>query len=171
VPRYVLSPLAKAGVLIRAFQQPASPHDHDHAAPHRDAHYLLVLLTAGELQLTIDFEPVVLRGPVLALIGPGQVHQLVHAEHPQGWGISFEPSLLEAAFQLVLEQCLSQPYPLDAHTPFYVRSLALLTLLADCQAGVVDSYSGRTLQTLLMALLSLVAGQLMPPPLRVPHFG
>ncbi|WP_143436500.1 helix-turn-helix domain-containing protein [Hymenobacter crusticola] len=168
VPSYVLSPLARAGVLLRDLRQLALPDDHDSAAPHRDAHYLLVVLTQGELQLNVDFEPVVLRGAVLALIGPGQVHQLLHAEHPQGWGISFEPGLLESAFQLVLEQGLSRPYRLDEHTPFYVRAVALLTLLADCQAGAADTYSGRTQQTLLMALLSLVAGQLAPEPAAVP---
>ena len=168
VPSYALSPLARAGVLVRDFRQPALPDEHDNAAPHRDAHYLLVLLTHGELHLYLDFEPVVLRGPVLALICPGQVHQLLRADHPEGWGISFEPGLLEAAFQLILEQGLRRPYLLDVHTPFYARAVTLLTLLADCQAGVADAYSGRTQQTLLMAFLSLVAGQLTPEPAAVP---
>ena len=168
VPHYALSPLARAGVLVRNFQQPTFSDEHDSAAPHRDAHYLLVLLTQGELQLNLDFEPVVLRGPSLALISPGQVHQLLRADHPEGWGISFEPGLLEAAFQLVLEQGLHQPYLLDPQLPFYARAVSLLTLLADCQAGLDDAYSGRTQQTLLIAFLSLVAGQLTPRSTAIP---
>ncbi|UOQ70389.1 AraC family transcriptional regulator [Hymenobacter cellulosilyticus] len=168
LPHHTLSPLARAGVLVRNFQQPTAADDHDSAAPHRDAHYLLVLLTQGELHLRLDFEPVVLRGPVLALIGPGQVHQLLRTDSPQGWALSFEPSLLEAAFQLLLEQGLRQPCPLDAYSPFYARATALLTLLADCQEGLADAYSGRTQQALLLALLSLVAGQLAPDPVATP---
>jgi AraC family transcriptional activator of pobA len=50
--------------------------------------------------------------------------------------------------------------------PFYVRAETLLQLLADCQAGAADAYTGRTLHALLTALLSLVAGQLAPDPAR-----
>lgn len=167
MPSYALSPLARAGVLVRDLQQPVLTDEHDSAAPHRDAHYLLAVLTEGELQLNLDFELLALRGPVVALICPGQVHQLLRADHPRGWGISFEPSLLETDFQLVLEQGLSQLYPLDAQTPFYGRVVALLSLLTDCQMGPADAYRGRTLQTLFMGLLSLVAGQLTPDPAAV----
>ncbi|UOQ69627.1 hypothetical protein [Hymenobacter volaticus] len=87
VPSYALSPLARAGVLVRDFQQPMLTDEHDSATPHRDAHYLLVVLIEGELQLNLDFELVALRGPVLALVCPGQVHQLLRADNPRA-GVS-----------------------------------------------------------------------------------
>lgn len=166
MPRYDLSPLAKAGVLVRDLQQAAPAAGHDSAAPHRDTHYLLVLLTQGELHLRVDFEAVSLVGPALLLVSPGQVHQLLRAAHPQGWGVSFEPSLLEADWQLLLERGLARPPQLSSTAPFYAHAEALLQLLANCQAGAADAYTGRTLQALLTALLSLVAGQLAPDPAR-----
>lgn len=166
VPRYDLSPLAKAGVLVRNLRQAAPTAEHDSAVPHRDTHYLLVLLTQGELHLRIDFEAVSLAGLAVLLVSPGQVHQLLGAVHPQGWGVSFEPSLLDAEWQLLLERGLARPPQLPTPAPFYARAEALLQLLADCQAGAADAYTGHTLHALLTALLSLVAGQLAPDPAR-----
>lgn len=164
VPSYALSPLARAGVLIRSLQQRASPDasEHQHEAPHRDSHYLLVLLTEGELRLQLDFEPLVLTGPTVGLVCPGQVHQLVGAAQPQGWVLSFEPDLLDADFQLVLEQGLREPLALQERPAFTTQARTLAGLLADCQAGAADAYTGRVLQLQLLALLSLLAGQLGP---------
>lgn len=164
VPRYDLSSQAKAGVLVRDLQQAAPAAGHDSAAPHRDTHYLLVLLTQGELHLRVDFEAVALIGSAMLLVSPGQVHQLLGTTRPQGWGVSFEPNLLAAEWQLLLEQGLARPPQLATPAPFYARAEALLLLLADCQAGAADAYTGPTLHALLTALLSLVAGQLAPDP-------
>jgi AraC family transcriptional activator of pobA len=99
-------------------------------------------------------------------VSPGQVHQPLGAVHPQGWGVSFELSLLEADWQLLLDRGLARPPQLPTPEPFYTRAEALLQLLADCQAGVADAYTGRTLHALFTALLSFVAGQLAPDPTR-----
>lgn len=168
VPNHPLSPLAKAGVLVRRLAAPAAA-EHHFAAPHRDAHYLLVLLTGGELKLTLDFEQLTLAGPTLLLISPGQVHQLRGAVAPLGWGVSFEPGLLAEEPRQLLEQALARPLALQAQAPFYGRAQALLALLTDCQDGAADAYTGRTLHTLLAALLSLVAGQLAPDPAAQPR--
>lgn len=166
VPRYGLSPLAKADVLVRTLPQAAPAAGHDSAAPHRDTHYLFVLLLQGELHLRIDFEAVSLVGPAVLLVSPGQVHQLLGTAQPQGWGISFEPRLLEAEAQLLLERGLARPPQLAAPAPFYARAATLLRLLADCQADTPDAHTSRTQHALLTALLSLVASQLAPGPAR-----
>ncbi|UOQ69628.1 helix-turn-helix domain-containing protein [Hymenobacter volaticus] len=57
---------------------------------------------------------------------------------------------------------------MDTQSPFYARVVALLSLLTDCQADLANAYSGRTLQTLFITLLSLVAGQLTPDSAAVP---
>ncbi|WP_324677438.1 AraC family transcriptional regulator [Hymenobacter sp. GOD-10R] len=164
MPSYPLSPLARAGVLVRSLSLPAPEAEHSHRAPHRDAHYLLVLLQAGELRLTLDFEDLALAGPTLLLISPGQVHRLREAITPQGWGVSFEPSLVDEQARDLLEQRLRQPLPLTGHFTFEGRANTLLALLADCQTEVAaNAHSGPMLHALLAALLHLVAGLLAPP--------
>ncbi|RPD45727.1 AraC family transcriptional regulator [Hymenobacter sediminis] len=162
VPSYPLSPLARAGVLVRALALPALAGEHPQQTAHRDAHYLLVLLQAGELQLTLDFEDLTLSGPMLVLISPGQVHRLRGAVAPQGWGVSFEPGLVEEQARDVLEQALRQPLPLAQHPRFTELAYPLLALLANCQADAANVHMGPMLQALLSALLHLVAGLLAP---------
>lgn len=160
LPSYPLSPLARAGVLVRPLAEAAGAAAHPADPAHRDAHYLLVLLTAGELHLTLDFEALALRAPALLLVSPGQVHQLRGTTAPQGWGASFEPSLVAEDVRTLLEQGLRQPLPLAAHPAWQARALTLLALLADCQQ---DAAPGPALQALLAALLHLLAGVLAPP--------
>jgi AraC family transcriptional activator of pobA len=162
VPSYPLSSLARAGVLVRALAAPAPAAEHSHRTAHRDAHYLLVVLTAGELQLTLDFEELTLAQPTLLLISPGQVHRLRGAVQPQGWGLSFEPSLAAEATRDLLEHQLRQPLPLAGQPIFTGRAQALLALLADCQQDAASLHTGPALQALLGALLHLVAGLFAP---------
>jgi AraC family transcriptional activator of pobA len=163
IPSYPLSPLARAGVLVRSLADAAGAAAHPSGPSHRDAHYLLVLLSAGELHLSLDFEDLTLRAPALLLISPGQVHRLCGAVAPQGWGASFEPSLVAEEARTQLEQGLRQPLPLEAQSAFQARAETLLALLADCQQEAAPTpHLGPTLQALLAALLHLVAAVLAP---------
>jgi AraC family transcriptional activator of pobA len=164
LPSYPLSPLARAGVLVRPLAEAAGAAAHPAGPAHRDAHYLLVLLTAGELHLTLDFEALSLRSPALLLVSPGQVHQLRGTTAPQGWGASFEPSLVAEDMRTLFEQGLRQPLPLTAHPALQARATTLLALLADCQQdAALGSALGPALQALLAALLHLLVGVLAPP--------
>jgi AraC family transcriptional activator of pobA len=163
LPSYPLSPLAKAGVLVRALADAALAAAHPSGTAHRDAHYLLVLLTAGELHLTLDFEALTLGAPTLLLISPGQMHQLRGSVAPQGWGVSFEPSLMQEEACMLLEQQLRQPLLLVTQPTFTAQAERLLALLADCQQDAAPTvHLGPALQALLAALLHLVAGVLAP---------
>jgi AraC family transcriptional activator of pobA len=163
LPNYPLSPLAWAGVLVRPLAEAASAAAHPAGPAHRDAHYLLVLLNAGELHLTLDFEELILRAPALLLVSPGQVHQLRGARAPLGWGVSFEPSLVAEEVRTLLEQGLRQPLPLAAHPALQARATTLLALLADYQQDASGPSLGPALQALLVALLHLLAAVLAPP--------
>jgi len=148
---------------VRPLADAAQAAPHPAGTAHCDAHYLLVLLTAGELHLELDFEELALPAPALLLISPGQVHRLRGAVAPQGWGVSFEPSLLEEETRTLLEQHLHQPLPLAAQTAFCARAQTVLALLADCQQEAAPTaHLGPALQALLAALMHLVAGVLAP---------
>lgn len=161
LPHYPLSPLARAGVLVRPLAEAAQAAAHPLGAAHRDAHYLLVLLTAGALHLMLDFEALTLRAPAVLLISPGQVHQLRGVDAPRGWGVSFEPSLVAEDTRAFLEQQLRQP--LTAQLTFQARAETLLALLVDCQQDAAPTtHLGPALQALLAALLHLLANELAP---------
>jgi AraC family transcriptional activator of pobA len=164
VPSYALSSLAQAGVLVRPLTGAMPSAEHPQRKAHRDAHFLLVLLTEGELHLTLDFEQLTLKGAALLLISPDQVHQLRGAASPHGWGVSFEPSLVAEPMREVLEEHLPQPLLLAEQPTFVSRAESLLGLLADCQQlpGPSPHITGPMLHALLTALLHLMAGLLGP---------
>jgi len=79
----------------------------------------------------------------------------------QGWAIGFEPSLIDGEFQQVLAKLFRNSVIIRPPLSLLEQSSSLLQVVEKVQLGPSDAYTGRTLQTLLMALLSLLAGQLI----------
>ncbi|GAB3783692.1 helix-turn-helix domain-containing protein [Spirosoma horti] len=119
-----------------------------------------MLATQGKLTLTIDFNLVTVIAPAVLLIAPGQVHQVVMATDLQGWAIGFEPSLMDGEFQQVLTKLFRSSLVIQPPLSLLDQSSSLLQVLEKVQQGPSHAYTGRTLQTLLMALLSMLAGLL-----------
>lgn len=160
--QFDLSPLAKAGVLVRNMQSQETADEHAISAPHRDKHCLLMLATHGRFRLNLDFEELAIAAPALLFVFPGQVHQVLEIEEPQGWAVSFDPALLGKALQLVLETGLRAPLRLETQAAFCQQASMLLALMEQVQSGRPDAYTGSTTHAMLNALLSLIAGQLVP---------
>ncbi len=162
IPEFDLPPLAKAGVLVRRLQHRDDRSDHATSRPHRDRHYMLLLATKGHYTINLDFEPVTFAAPALLIVFPGQVHHLIDMAQPQGWGISFDASLLDGESQQLLEQVFTGPRPVDAHSDFYPQFITLGELLENLQSGRADAHVHRAIRALLNALLSLITSQFAP---------
>lgn len=160
IRQFELSSLAKAGVLLVNLHNVNMEEHHDTVTPHRDEHYLLMVAKEGRFTLNLDFELVTVEAPAMLFVFPGQVHNVVDAENPQGWALSFDPSLIDNDFQLVLENKFSGPVILDKESAFFQQLTILLNLIEKIQQAPVDDYTGRTIQSLLAALLSFLAGNI-----------
>ena len=147
-------------MLIRKLQHSPYVAEHDIAAPHRDYHYLILVAREGSCRINLDFEALVVEAPALLLVYPGQVHYLQEMNQLQGWALSFDPSLIDLESGLLLEKYLTGPLPLDHQTAFCQQLVTLLDLMEQLQASTSDSYSSRTLQALLAALLSMITGKI-----------
>ncbi|MEL7587865.1 MAG: AraC family transcriptional regulator [Prolixibacteraceae bacterium] len=62
--------------------------------PHRHNYYTILLVKAGSGRHIIDFKEYELAGNSLHFIHPGQVHQVIASEKPEGWVINFTPLFL-----------------------------------------------------------------------------
>ncbi len=62
--------------------------------PHRHNYYTLLLVKQGRGAHTVDFKQYELAGNSLHFIHPGQVHQVVASEKPEGWVINFSKLFL-----------------------------------------------------------------------------
>jgi len=69
--------------------------EHSIAFPHRDDHYMLVIIEQGKLGGNIDFEKIESEGPFLMVVFPGQVHLLTPQTPLSGWIIDFDPALVD----------------------------------------------------------------------------
>ena len=159
IPHFDLPAPAKAGVLIRRIEHRDDRNEQATASPHRDTHYLLLLATQGQFTVNLDFEPVTFTAPALLVVFPGQVHHLIGMADQQGWGISFDATLLDGNSQLLLEKVFAGPRAVDARSDFYPQAVALMELLETLQAGSTNAHVHRATHALLSALLSLMAGQ------------
>jgi AraC family transcriptional regulator, transcriptional activator of pobA len=89
--------------------------EHSIAFPHRDDHYMLVVIEQGKLSGNIDFEEVEAEGPFLLLVFPGQVHLLAPRTPMAGWIIDFDPAVVDLQLRNDLDTTCK--YLLQIHQP------------------------------------------------------
>ncbi len=160
IRQFGLPPTAKAGILVTNMQHQEGPDEHDISSAHRDSHFLLVMATNGRFKLNIDFEEVAFTAPAMLCVCPSQVHQVLEVKEPQGWVIVFDPLLPDNEFQLLLENRFKDPVLLKHSSAFYEQAVILLDLMEKVQSGTTDNYTGKSVHSLLNALLCLIASNI-----------
>jgi AraC family transcriptional activator of pobA len=161
IHEFDLSPLAKAGLAIKNLRGPANELEHENNKPHRDNHYILVFTTQGQFKLNLDFQEITFYAPTLLLIAPEQVHHMIETINLQGWAISFDTSLMNHELQAILDKSSGRAIPVDEQNPFYQEVYVLMQLIEKMQSENPNAYTGRSTQSLLNAILHLVAGQIV----------
>jgi len=161
IHQFDLSPLARAGFAIKNLGRPANELEHENKKPHRDNHYLLVFTTQGQFKLNLDFQEITFCAPTLLLIAPEQVHHMIEAVSLQGWAISFDTTLMNHELQGILDKSSGTAIPVDKKAPFYQNIDVLMQLTEKMHSESQNAYIGRSTQSLLNALLHLVAGQIV----------
>lgn len=160
IRQFDLSPMAKAGVFIANMQHQHGPDEHDISLPHRDNHFLLVMATKGRFKFNLDFEEITFTAPAMLCVYPGQVHQMLEVNEPQGWVLSFDPLLPDNEFQLLLENKFKDTIFLKHSSAFYQQTIILLDLMEKVQSGATDNYTSKSVHSLLNALLCLIASNI-----------
>lgn len=160
IPQFDLGPRARAGIFIKKMQYPPNADmpepEHDVSIPHRDNHYLLFLLHSGKGRMLVDFEEVSFGPPDVAVICPGQVHQLLEHTETAGWVISFEPTLVPQQLVPVFEQLrFNRHMP---HDPLLLSQLTNMAgILFQLSQGSHQPYTGQAMYAQLQAMLHLLA--------------
>jgi AraC family transcriptional activator of pobA len=158
--KFPLSPLAKAGMIVRNMAHASEVSEHNTTRPHRDDHFLLMFATGGDLVINIDFENNVITAPAVVLIFPEQVHHIVSANHPLGWVTSIDPVLMDEECLLIFEKGFHRPLSLYTHSAFYVHALTLLEQMEKIQDLDANPFHVRANHSILDAFLGLLAGEI-----------
>jgi len=82
--------------------------------PHRHNYYTILLVKHGKGKHIIDFKEYELAGNSLHFIHPGQVHQVIAAEKPEGWVINFTRLFLVA--NQIPDQMVGDVYLFNKHS-------------------------------------------------------
>ncbi len=160
IKQYELSPQAKAGIVIVNMKD-REAEQHDVSKPHRDDHCQLMLAVSGEFKLNIDFETIEFNAPALLFVFPEQVHQVIEVKDSKGWMISFEPSLIDKEVLQLLEHQYSNPFLLQQESVFFQQVIILMDFIERVQLQNTNHYLQKTVNSLLNAFLSFVAGELV----------
>jgi AraC family transcriptional activator of pobA len=158
--KFPISPLAKAGMIIKNMQHADPVTEHDHSKPHRDDHYLLMVATAGNFVINIDFEDHAITSPAMVMIFPGQIHHVVSSGDMAGWGMSVDPALMDKEFQLIMEKAFRRPLVLDQHSAFYGHITILMGQMEKLQTEAENLYHVRANHSILDAFLGLLAAEI-----------
>ncbi|OXE98096.1 AraC-like DNA-binding protein [Flavobacterium araucananum] len=160
IQQFELSPYAKAGIII-ANMEDREVEEHDISKPHRDNHCQLMLAVSGEFKLNIDFENVEFTAPALLCIFPEEVHHILEVKDPKGWMISFDPSLASKEVLQLLDNKIHNPFLLRQESNFYHQLTILIDLIEKIQLENTNTFSKKSMHSLLNGLLSLIAGEIV----------
>ncbi|MGF6848935.1 AraC family transcriptional activator of pobA [Chitinophaga sp. W3I9] len=73
--------LAPAGVEIELMKS----LDQTVQIPHRDDHYMFIIQLKGRFLWELDFTEVIMKGPSISFVAPGQVHRYISYKNCEGW--------------------------------------------------------------------------------------
>lgn len=155
IRQFKLNPDTDTGVLIAPMHEGITA-SHNITDMHRDDHYSLMFAFNGTYHFRIDFEDVMMKGPFILKIAPGQVHQLIEVSDQSGWLLAIEEFVLEPELQHYLLTGLSRPLLLkDAHD-LLTRIQSIMELAFDLQSHSPDVFTHKSILFLINALFCLL---------------
>ncbi|WP_428229919.1 AraC family transcriptional regulator [Flavobacterium sp.] len=160
IKQFELPSSAKAGIIIVNMED-KEIENHDISKPHRDDHCQLMFALNGKFKLNIDFESIEFTRPALLCIFPEEVHHIISVKDPKGWMISFDPSLANNEVLQLLQNKITNPFLLQQESAFFKQLVILMDLIEKVQSENTNSYTQKSIHSLLNALLSLISGELV----------
>ncbi|UPK68439.1 helix-turn-helix domain-containing protein [Chitinophaga filiformis] len=133
--------------------------EHSIASPHRDDHYMLVVIEQGKLNGNIDFEEIGLEGPFLMMVFPGQVHLLTPQTPLYGWIIDVDRAMIDQEMREDLETRCKYLLPLhqSPSDAAFQHILKLLNVMQDLYNQPLDTRH-KAIAALLISVLHIING-------------
>jgi AraC-like DNA-binding protein len=157
IPRFSMLDTAKAGISISSYKKPKLKTDHDVYIPHRDTHYLLIVLISGSYTMRVDFNELYVKKGSVVLVSPGQVHQLVNVKDANGYSIAFDTSFMSEPCKGLLEYYFRQEQILS-QVPLFNKLITLCELMQQLHDAPPTSFTISGMHALLQSMLTLMAG-------------
>ncbi|CAM4050994.1 AraC-type DNA-binding protein [Pedobacter westerhofensis] len=86
---------------------PVSEAGYTGPLPHRDDHYMFLIQEGGSFTWEVDYKEMILDGPSLCYIAPGQVHRYINFEHSEGWLVFADSRLIPGQYREIFDVYLN----------------------------------------------------------------
>lgn len=95
---------------------------------HRDDNYLLICQHSGTITMVVDFQEIILSGPAIYCILPGQVHYGVSTQHASAWVLAVNTACIKEVYRTIFAEfsISNKPVSLDADSCGLFRESFLL---------------------------------------------
>ncbi|MCF0060411.1 AraC family transcriptional regulator [Dyadobacter chenwenxiniae] len=158
IPEYGLAEPGSKGIVVRRLSPDTRvTGSHSVALPHRDKHYMLLIIEEGKLTGSIDLEKLDLEGPFVLLVFPGQIHLLTQVSPLKGWVIDFDPTVIDQSQQNELDIYFQRPVKIDQlpTDAGYRQIEKLLTVIAE--QSLQRGLAGKAMVALFSGMLYILS--------------
>ncbi|MFT4155517.1 helix-turn-helix domain-containing protein [Parafilimonas sp.] len=156
IPNFHLPETARSGILINSSGE-INKAGHDIHLPHRDEHYLLIMMFDGCFKALVDFKQFEVAGSAVALILPGQVHQVLEINKGKTVTISFDPLLVASELIPVLQSYFYKQTVLPEDDILFRELSALLQILIAKKDHHTKPIHAFVMHVTLQNMLALIA--------------
>ncbi|OUL60718.1 AraC family transcriptional regulator [Flavobacterium sp. AJR] len=94
---------------------------------HRDDHYMFIIQQSGRFLLELDFNEVLMEGPSLCFVVPGQVHRYIDCKNCKGWLVFIDNDFILKQYREIFNTYLNVQQVVSVQTN--EPSFALLPLI------------------------------------------
>lgn len=156
IPNYQLPETAQAGILITSSEEKHKTGHNIHL-PHRDKHYLLIIMFEGSFEALVDFKKFKITAQAVTLILPGQVHQTLEIKNGKAATISFDPVLVASELVPVLQSYFYKQSALPEDKDLFKELNSLLQILIAKKDHHTKPLHAFTMHVTLQNMLALIA--------------
>ena len=156
IPNFQLPETAQSGILITSSGE-SDKAGHDIHLPHRDEHYLLIMMFNGSFEALVDFKRFEVSANAVAIILPGQVHQVLEINNGKAVTISFDPILVASELIPVLQSYFYEQSVLPEDDILFEELNSLLQILIAKKDHHTKSLHAFAMHVTLQNMLALIA--------------
>ncbi|MBJ2124441.1 helix-turn-helix domain-containing protein [Flavobacterium sp. IB48] len=128
-------------------------------APHRDDHYMFIVLSQGTFELELDFKQITMSNCSAYYIAPGQVHSYLNQDNCQGWYIFMDSLLISEKYTQILNTHLNSKQGIHLTSDSLIFSI--IPILKNLLKQKSEFFQDQTEYSLTDAFLGFFIGALI----------
>ena len=127
------------------------------SVPHRHDYYCCFIATSGSAKFKLDFQLYEIEAPSIMIVCPGQVHEIIEAEHAAGWVLEFKKELVDEAARSIFDRAVAPLALLELTIPQIDWFVQLMSLMYQTGNDSAEMFGRQVLQSMTNAFFHQAA--------------